>query len=195
MMKLSPPARKLLAIALLCLAVSLPLLALYGLVASFFATEAELARKAGDLAKFEAIARYEAKLDTQAPDPAQAVFANWFLPEADPAIAAANLQAKLKTMAQAHMVDVVQASNAKPRVANGTSFIGVDLDMMGRAEGIHATLQGIERAVPLLLVGKFNLRADMAGGDPRYDAMRLYLGIEIWAALLAPPAPEAGKTP
>jgi hypothetical protein len=186
MTQLSPAARKLLAVALLVIAVALPLLVAYVLLGSYLANETEIAQKRTDLAKFEAIGRYAARLDTKTPDPAEAAFASWFLPETDPAIAAANLQAKLKAMAQAHVVDVIQASNIKPRAANATSFVGVGLDMMGQAEGIHATLQEIERAVPLLLVEKLSLRADMAGGDPRYDPVRLTLAVEVWAALLKP---------
>lgn len=195
MMQLSPGARKLLAVALLIGAIALPLLAAYGIATMFFANEAEIAEKREQLAKFEAIARYASHLDAKASDPAEAAFAGWFLPDADPAIAAANLQARLKAMAQSHVVDVIQASNVKPRIANATHFVGVSLDMMGLAEGMHATLQDIERALPLLLIEKLSLRADPSGGDPRYDPVRLHLGIEIWAALLAPPPADQDKTP
>ncbi|MGE3872944.1 MAG: type II secretion system protein GspM [Parvibaculaceae bacterium] len=193
MTQLSPSFRKLLAVAFLLAAVSLPLLAAYALVAGYLANAAEIAQKRQDLDKLEAIARYAARLDTKAPDEATAAFAGWFLPEADPAIAAANLQARLKAIAQSQMVDVVQASNVKPRTEKGIGLVGVSLDMMGRAEGIHGTLREIERAMPLLLIDKLNLRADLAGDDPRYDPVRLNLAIEVWAALLAPPSPEAGK--
>lgn len=195
MMGLSPSARKLAAVALLLCALALPLLVLYAVIANFDANQAEIADKRDQLAKFESIARYASRLDTQAPDPAEAAFARWFLPDTDPAIAAANLQARLKTMAQSHVVDVTQASNVKPRTVAGVNFVGVSLEMMGRAEGIHATLQDIENAIPLLVIEKSALRADPAGGDPRYDPVRLNLGIEIWAALPTPPADNAGKTP
>jgi hypothetical protein len=195
MMQLSPSAGKALAIALLLVALALPLLALHALVERYLANKAEIAQKREDLAKFEGIARYAARLDQEAPAPADAAFAGWFLPEADPAIAAANLQAKLKAMAQTHVVDVIQASNVKPQTVKAIDFVGVNLDMMGRAEGMHATLQEIERALPLLLIEKLSLRTDPAGGDPRYDSVKLHLGVEIWAALLRPPPAQAGRAP
>lgn len=194
MMNLSPLARKLLAVGLLLGALALPLLFFYALVETYRGNRAEIAEQRDQLAKLEAIARYGARLDTTAPDPAAAAFAGWFLPDTDAAIAAASLQAKLKAMAQGHVVDVIQASNMKPRSVEGLSLVGVGLDMMGRAEGIHATLAGIEAAMPLLIVGKANLRVDPAGGDPRYDPIRLSFGIEVWAALPAP-ADDKGKSP
>ncbi|WP_119392172.1 type II secretion system protein GspM [Taklimakanibacter lacteus] len=194
MTSLSPLARKLLAVALLLAVIALPLLLLYALVVNYQGNRAEIADKRDQLAKFEAIARYGARLDTKAPDPAAAAFAGWFLPDADPAIAAANLQAKLKAMAQGHVVDVIQASNVKPRTMAGLTLVGVHLEMMGRAEGIHATLADIEATQPLLIIEKANLRADPAGGDPRYDPIRLSFGLEVWAALPAP-ADERGKSP
>jgi hypothetical protein len=195
MMRLSPGARKSAAVALLLAALALPLLVLYAIFANFDANQVEIADKRDQLAKLEAIARYASRLDTRAPDPAEAAFVGWFLPDTDAAIAAANLQARLKAMAQSHVVDVTQASNVKPRTIAGVNYVGVSLEMMGRAEGIHGTLQDIENAIPLLVVEKSNLRADPAGGDPRYDPVRINLGIEIWAALPAPLAGDAGKTP
>jgi len=194
MMHLSPATRKLLALALLGGALALPVLLASAVISALSATDAEIAEKHEQLTKFEAVARYASRLDSKAPDPAASAFAGWFLPETDPAIAAANLQAKLKSMAQSHVVDVTQASNVKPRAVAGVNFVGVSLEMMGRAEGLHGTLQDIENVTPLLIIEKSTLRADPAGGDPRYDPVRLYLGIEIWAALPTPPA-DSGKTP
>jgi len=195
MTNLSPSARKLVALALLALVILLPLAAAYGVLAAYQANEAQIVEKTEQLGKLEAIAHYASRLDNAAPAPADAAFAGWFLAESDPAIAAANLQARLKSVAQGQTVDVTQANNVKPRTVAGLNFIGVGLDMMGRAEGLHQTLQAIENATPLLVIEKATLRADPSSGDPRYDPVRLVLGIEIWAALPTPVQKPEGTAP
>ena len=154
-----------------------------------------IAERQAAIARFEAVARYGSISDAQRQQPPEAAYSAWFLAESDPAIAAAGLQARLKELAQIHGIDVTQAHDVKPRVVDGTSYVGIGLEMSGGAEAAAALLRAVETEAPLLIVERAEIRAENSGSDPRYDPVVLYLNIEMWAALATPPvlSPESER--
>lgn len=178
-----PIVRKIVALAILAAVVATPVAAGAGLVAVYQQNRQEIHDRREQLAKLRAIARYAPELDRNEAKSAETAFASWFLPDADPGMAAANLQEKLRSIAQSHGVDIMQAADIPPKTEQDVVYVGLALDMAGQAEGVHAMLGDIGRAEPLLMIGRIALRAEGSGGDPRYDRIPLYLSADIWAAL------------
>jgi hypothetical protein len=190
MKTLAPKYRRLAALAILLLVLALPLSALLLLIALYRSNLDDIADRASQISRFTAIARYAPQLDAQHAQSPEATRAAWFLSGGDPAIAAAGLQAKLKELAQVHGVDVAQAHDLKPRLADGITYVGIGFEMSGGAEGIAALLQAIDANVPLLIVKEAEMRAELSGIDPRYDPLVLYLDLEVWGALASPATPQ-----
>jgi hypothetical protein len=195
MMSLDPRYRKLAALLILALVLALPAIAVWWAIDLHRSGIAAIAERKRAISRFEAIARYGPRLDEDHARSAEVTHAAWFLPAGDPAIAAAGLQARLKELAQAHGIDVAQARDLKQRVAGGTTYVGVGLEMSGRAEGIEALLRAIEASLPLIIIEGIEMRAEVGGIDPRHEPIMLYLDLSVWGALAAPPPPakEAGR--
>ena len=187
---LSPRYRRLAALAILLMVLALPVAAVISLSGLYQSNLSEIAERRVEIGHFEAIAHYAPQLDAERARSPETTHAAWFLPDSDPAIAAANLQAKLKGLAQRHNVDVAQARDLKPRARSGLTYIGVGIETSGGAEGIAALLRDIEASVPLLIVGQAQMRSEASSIDPRYEPVVLYLDLEVWGALAGPAASE-----
>jgi hypothetical protein len=184
--------RRVAALAILVALAAMPVLAVVWVLEDYWSNAAEIDAERDAIARFEAIARFAPRLEAyraKAPDLAHFP---WLLPGSDQALAAASLQARLKELAQANGVAVAQARDLEPRAKGALTYVGVGLDMSGRADAMVPLLRAIEADVPLLMIEKAAFRAE-PGSDPRYDPTLLYVGLEVWSALKGPRQLENGS--
>src|SRR5262249_47791701 len=109
MRMLPPKYRRIAALGILFVVLALPGAAAVSLIEIWRSNRVEMEERRAAISRFEAIARYAPKLQTQRVRSAEASHAAWFLSGSDPAIAAASLQARLKQLAQDRGIDVAQA--------------------------------------------------------------------------------------
>ncbi|CAN5391977.1 hypothetical protein BH10PSE7_BH10PSE7_29580 [soil metagenome] len=183
MTSLRPVISKLAALGILILLLALPALAILTIVNAYEANRRDIADHVGQLARLEAIARYRPDIENAGGAEAEKIFAAWFLSGGDAGIAAAGLQDRLRSLAQARGVEISRAGDMPLQTVDGVVYAGISLDMMGGAEGIYSLFADIDSAQPLLIIERLALRADANGGDPRYDPIPLYASIDIRAAL------------
>lgn len=183
MTSLRPLALKLAAVAILAFAVSIPCLAGYAFVSVLEGKQQKIADHAAQLVRLESIARYRPKLAAAEDAKSQKLFIEWFLPQNDPGLAAAALQDRVRSLAEAHSVEITRAGEAPLKTIEGVVYAGITLDMTGDADGLQALFGDMEAAQPFLIVEQFAMQAEPGAGDPRYDPIRLYATVEIRAAL------------
>lgn len=158
------------------------LLAVAPIRAALDAGEAEIAARA------EALARLRATADRKpdAPSEAETAFAREaFLTGPNEGVAAANLQARLQSMAAAFGARVRSVQGVPPRGEGGLRMIGARLEMVGPLPAVHRAIHAIEAARPLLVTGaalKLSPMAAMPGGaaEPVLEAQ-----LDILAAFRA----------
>jgi hypothetical protein len=77
-------------------------------------------------------------------------------------IANANLQAKLKTLAEAANATVHSVQTLPPRTVRGETLVGARIEIQGGIDAIDNALQSIESGLPLLLVASATMRPSMS---------------------------------
>ncbi len=71
----------------------------------------------------------------------------------------ANLQARLKTIAEAAQVSVRSIQTLPPKPFQGITLVGARLDVMGSYENIHALARALEGEPPLLIITAASIRS------------------------------------
>jgi hypothetical protein len=191
MMTLRPLASRIAALAILFVIVAIPCAAISAFTAALHQKQQDITERSAQLERLEAIARYEPPIKIGNGSEAAERLVAWSLAETDPGLAAATLQDKVRSLGQAHGVEITRAGHVPPETAEGVAYTGITLDMMGTPESLQAFLSSIDAAQPLLIVEQISLQAEAAGGDPRYDVIPLYATMEIRAALTRSTAGEA----
>ncbi|WFU66684.1 type II secretion system protein GspM [Bradyrhizobium brasilense] len=113
-----------------------------------------------------------------------------FLPGDSEAAASAQLQARLKQIAQQAGVHVQSVQGLDRRDVQDTRYLGAHLSIVGPIATIHAALDAIETGVPYLFVGSLTIRAPAipAGVAPSQEA-DLDAQLDVYGATHVGPAP------
>jgi hypothetical protein len=127
------------------------------------AGEAEILRQAEMLARLKGIAAYK---PTQPSAPAVEIAANEYLPGPNDGVAVANLQARLRSLAQLNGAMLRSIQGLPARNEGATRFIGARLDVSGTIQAVHRLVFAIEDARPYLFIGSATLRMPQHGVNP-----------------------------
>lgn len=96
-----------------------------------------------------------------------------------------SMQSRLRDMASALAVEVLQASELKPvELMPGLTKIGIRVDMVGPERGIHGIIVQIEASTPWLFLENVQLRSGYATSPEVEPA--LSLSTDIWGVITAP---------
>lgn len=142
------------------------LLALYLLVVEparrLVADGAEMiAQRRATLARYEAVAAQESAIQDYAREVAD-INARGELIEGDSeGIVAANLQARLKALAEQAKVSVKSLQMLPARPFRGATLVGARIDVAGTLEAVHELARALEGEPPLLIVTAANLRGQV----------------------------------
>jgi general secretion pathway protein M len=169
-------ASKLAALALLGLAV-FPAFALFSYFSSAYG-DAE-AERALLLERFDRARAVAAYVDTT--PSADAIDAGKLLPGIEtPAVLSANIQSKLREIAQQLEIEVLQASELKPEAIDGLTRLGIRIEMTGPTQSIHSLLQQIEQAQPWLFVDNIQIRSGFADGQAPGTEPPLSVALDVF---------------
>jgi hypothetical protein len=112
----------------------------------------------------------------------------YLLGSGPPAVLSAGLQSRLREIAAQQGVEVLQASDLKPRQAEGLTALGITVEMSGPAQGIHAVLQQLELSVPWLFIGKLQIRSGYTEGVSPDPEPPLVAVLDTWGLAATPPS-------
>ncbi|HEX2257784.1 MAG TPA: type II secretion system protein GspM [Afifellaceae bacterium] len=117
-----------------------------------------LAEAAATLQQFAAIAAFGDRVEELASRQNGNHDSALFLPDGQPAVVTADLQARLKILAAQHQVVISSARAVQPRLENGLVIQGLALEVSGETPGMAGFVRDIESAVPFLFVESASLR-------------------------------------
>ncbi len=101
----------------------------------------------------------------------------------------ANLQARLKTLAEAAQVTVRSIQMLPPKPFQGVTLVGARLDVQGPYENIHALARALEGEPPLLIINAATVRGQaMLWGAPQQQANELEAQFDVFGG-----APKKGR--
>jgi hypothetical protein len=137
-----------------------PIIAIFGLIIQplrdhFAGQDAQIARQSEILARLKAIAAYRPKPGSAAPTPSTK---GEYLTGPNEGVASANLQARLKIIAQTSGAQL-RSIQALPAETDGPlRLIGVRLDLAGPLKAVHGVIFAIEDAKPYVFVTEAALK-------------------------------------
>jgi general secretion pathway protein M len=131
--------------------------------AGFAEGDAEIARQAETLARFQAIARH--KPEPASPDQA-ALAAGLILTGPNEGVAAANLQARLKIMSEAAGARLRSVQGLPGRTEGAQRMIGARLEIFGPLQAVHRAIHAVESARPALILTATTLKLSPAAARP-----------------------------
>ncbi len=129
-------------------------------VQAFFAErEALIATERALLARFTAVAAQQARVEAAAHEADAQVENGEFLVGTNEGVIVADLQARLKTMAEAAGVRLRSVQSLPPKARDDARYLGARLDIYGPLAAIQRTLHAVEAATPYLFVDAAVVRA------------------------------------
>ncbi len=165
------------AIRLLVLLFVLAMLLAVGLLLPLFeertALRDELVHLEDEIARAEALVAAAPELRAQLARTEQELTqSGWLLGGDSAARAAAQLQTRIQTLADAADVDLrqiqVHATPARePDLPNGLEPVEVEMELVADIQGLQQMLAGLERGRPLVFLRRLHIRARLERADPR----------------------------
>lgn len=135
------------------------------------ATGAEsIAERRQTLARYEAVAAHEQQIADYARQVAEINARGELFDGDSDGIVNANLQARLKTLAEQSKVTVRSIQVLPEKAFRGVTLVGARIDVAGRYEDIHALARALEGEPPLLIVTAATLRSQMMMWGAQQDA-------------------------
>jgi general secretion pathway protein M len=125
--------------------------------------DAEIARQAETLARFQAIARH--KPEPPSPELA-ALAADMILTGPNEGVAAANLQARLKIMSEAAGARLRSVQGLPGRSEGALRYIGARLEIFGPLAAVHRAVHAVESAKPALILTGATLKLSPVAAPP-----------------------------
>jgi hypothetical protein len=135
-----------------------------------------IAERETTLARYEAIATQENAVRDYARQIADSNARGELLAGESEGIINANLQARLKTLAEQAGVTVRSIQMLPAKSVRGAALVGARLDVAGRLDPIHALTRALEGEAPLLIIMAAALRGQTmpwampTSGEPDIDA-------------------------
>lgn len=122
----------------------------------------ELQQRQTTLARYEFVATQEAAVKSFAAQVAESNARGELLAGDSAGIVNANLQARLKTLAEAANVTVRSIQMLPVKSVRGATLVGARLDVSAPIEPMHALARALESETPLLLVTAASVRGQTA---------------------------------
>jgi general secretion pathway protein M len=136
-----------------------------------------IAQRRQTLARYEAVASHEEQIQEYARQVADINGRGELLDGDSDGVINANLQARLKSIAEAAQVTVRSIQMLPEKPFQGVTLVGARLDVSGSYENIHALARALEGAPPLMIITAATLRgqamfwgAPANQGDPDIEA-------------------------
>jgi general secretion pathway protein M len=142
------------------LVAALALVALFVVpVRDFFAErDARIASQRTLLSRLSAIAAQESRVQAAAREAAAQVEHGEFLVGTNEGVIVADLQTRLKTMAEAAGARLRSVQSLPPKTRDDVRYVGARLDVYGPVAAIQRTLHAVETGTPFLFVGAAVIR-------------------------------------
>lgn len=121
-----------------------------------------IAQRRSTLARYEAVAAQEAAIGDYARQVAETNARGELIDGDSEGIVNANLQARLKALAEQSKVVVRSIQMLPPRPFQGATLVGARIDVAGPHDAIHALARAIEGEPPLLVIMAASLRGQLA---------------------------------
>ncbi len=128
-----------------------------------------IAERRQTLARYEAVAAHEAQIQAYAQQVADINGRGELFDGDSEGVISANLQARLKTIAEQAQVTVRSIQMLPEKSYEGVTLVGARLDVVGAYENIHALARALEGEPPLLLImaGTMRGQAMLWGAAPQ----------------------------
>lgn len=182
-------ARQLTALALMVAALALPAAGMAGLWSAYRDNALAIEEERRTLGRLLAMINAAGDRDDASVD--RDLFEDWFMGGQGPAHLTATLQTRVKSIAEATGVDVLQVGDLKPKTMDGITYAGIQLTMAGPIDALHQTLLAIETSKPLLFIEQAQLAANPV--RDRGPSQPVFLTVEL--AVLAPTQPGPATPP
>ncbi|GLI94208.1 type II secretion system protein GspM [Methylocystis echinoides] len=117
-----------------------------------------IAERRQTLARYEAVAAHEAQIQAYAQQVADINGRGELFDGDSEGVISANLQARLKTIAEQAQVTVRSIQVLPEKSFEGVTLVGARLDVSGPYENVHALARALEGAPPLLIITAASLR-------------------------------------
>lgn len=121
-----------------------------------------IAQRRATLARYEAVAAQENAIADYARQVADTNARGELIDGESEGIINANLQARLKALAEESKVTVRSIQMLPARALQGVTLVGARLDVSGGYEAVHALARALEGEPPLLIVNTASLRGQLA---------------------------------
>lgn len=121
-----------------------------------------IAQRRVTLARYEAVAAQEAAIADYAQQVAETNARGELIDGESEGIVNANIQARLKALAEASKVTVRSIQMLPPRPFQGATLVGARLDVSGPYAAVHALARALEGEPPLLIIATASLRGQLA---------------------------------
>ncbi|HMK91248.1 MAG TPA: type II secretion system protein GspM [Methylocystis sp.] len=130
----------------------------------------ELQQRQATLSRYESVAGQEAAVKAFAAQVAESNARGELIAGEGEGLVSANLQARLKALAEAANATVRQIQPLPVKNLRGTSLVGFRLDVNAPIDSMHALARALESETPLLLVTSASIRGQTAFWGPAQPA-------------------------
>jgi Type II secretion system (T2SS), protein M subtype b len=153
-----------------------------------------LVEKIAEYDRVRAVAAYQPELARTKSGGLDASHGALFQGSGTAAVVSAELLTRLKGMAAARGIEVMQASDLPAKMEGPTELVGGSLQMTGHAYSIYGLLQEIEFSTPLLFVDRLDIRSTGNANDENAVETKLVVEIHVFGAVRSksPIASEGG---
>ena len=121
--------------------------------------EDDIAQRRATLARYEAVSRQESAVQAFAKQVADSNTRGDLIDGASAGIVDANLQARLKALAEHANITVRSIQMLPIKTLRGASLVGARLDVSGSMEALHSLVRALEGESPLLLINAATMRS------------------------------------
>ncbi len=130
-----------------------------------------IAERRQTLARYEAVAAHEAQIQAYAQQVSDINGRGELFDGDSDGVISANLQARLKTLAEQAQVTVRSIQMLPEKPFEGVTLVGARLDVVGPHDNVHALARALEGEPPLLIIAAATMRAQamLWGAGPQQN--------------------------
>jgi hypothetical protein len=115
------------------------------------------------------------------------------LGEGRPAVLTANLQSKIRELAQQKGVEILQAGDLKfDMQEDGFTRLGVHIEMSGKQDGVVSVIHQMQQSQPWLFFDNVQFRSGYLVGATMAEEPPHFVSMDVWG--IAPAGPESLAT-
>ncbi len=145
-----------------------------------------IAQRRATLARYQAVAAQASAVEDYARQVAESNARGELIDGASEGIVNANLQARLKTLAEQSKVNVRSMQMLPSKTLRGTTLVGARLEATGSLDAIHALARALEGEPPLLLIVAATVRGQvMMWGIPASSEQDLDAQFDVYGGAVS----------